>query len=159
MKTRISFTSLACAALALLLGAMPVSATVPMAVGEAGDYKVVVEVLPPGPYTGPKAELVRDGGGQPLARIGSQPPNHRVAVSVTNDGQLITQATVVIMYRNLGGSGGGWLRIPVVRSHVAGKGPETTQYGNDVRLGPGLCEVSVSVNGEGATIIRFRLQS
>jgi hypothetical protein len=157
MKLWISPEFFACAALTLLAIARPASAAVPMAVGEAGDYKVVVEVLPPGPYTGPKAELVRDGGDQPLTSIGSQLPNHRLTVTVTNDGQMVRQAAVVIMYRNLGASGGGWLRIPVVRSHVAGKGPETTQYGNDVRLGPGLCEVSVSVNGEGAAIVRFRL--
>jgi hypothetical protein len=157
MKTRICCKVLACAALAVLMKTLPVSAAVAMAVGEAGDYKVVIEVLPPGPYTGPKAELVRDGGDQPLARIGSQLPNHRLAVTVTNDGQMVREATVAIMYRNLGG--GGWLSIPVVRSHVAGKGPETTQYGNDVRLGPGLCEVRVSVNGEGAAIVRFRLPS
>jgi hypothetical protein len=160
MKTPIGYSSLACAALALLIEALPVYAVAPpMAVGEAGDYKVVVEVLPPGPYAGPKAELVRDGGGQPLARIGSLLPNHRVEVTVTNDGQLVKQATVAILYRNLGPHGGSWVSIPVVRSHVVGKGPETTQFGNDLRLGPGLCEVSVSVNGQGAAIVRFMLRS
>ena len=159
MKTRISHSSLACVALVLWAGTLPVSANVPTAIGAAGDYEVVIEVKPPGPYTGPKADLLRDGGDQPLERIGSLSPNHRLVVTVSENGKPVEQAAVVILYRNLGPRGGAWLRLPVVRTHVAGKGPESTQFGNNVRIGPGLCQVSVSVNGEGALIARFLLRS
>lgn len=146
-------------ALVLWVGTLPVSANVPTAIGEAGDYEVVIEVKPPGPYTGPKAELLRDGGDQPVERIGSLSPNHRLVVTVSENGQPVERAAVVILYRKLGPRGGSWLRLPVVRTHVAGKGPESTQFGNNVRIGPGLCQVSVSVNGEGALIARFMLRS
>jgi hypothetical protein len=159
MKTRISHSSLACVALVLWAGTLPVSANVPTAMGEAGDYEVRIEVKPPGPYTGPKAELLRDGGDQPLERIGSLSPNHRLVVTVLENNRPVEQATVVILYRNFQPPHvGPWLRLPVVRTHVAGKGPESTQFGNNVRIGPGLCQVSVSVNGEGALNARFLLR-
>lgn len=163
MKIRIGYTSLACAALTLLTVTLPTSATVtggfPHAIGIAGDYSVDVQVLPPASFTGPKAELVRDGGGEPASPDGAGPPNHRLAVIVWDDSKVVQKADVVILYRNLASGAGPWLHLPVVRAHLAGKGLETTQYGNNVRLGPGRCEVSVSVNGQGAAVARFLLRS
>lgn len=155
-------TLLACAALALLLGTLPASATAPTSPGEmsiAGDYVVRVEMLPPASFAGPKASLVLDGGAKPLGLGGSKPPDHRLAVFVTDNSRPVEQATVVILYRSLYTRGVGWASLPVARMHVAGKGLDTTQFGNNVRLGAGMYEVRVSVNGEGAATFRFVLHS
>jgi hypothetical protein len=156
------YAPLACAALSLLVFTLPVPTVAQISeFGIAGEYKVQLEVLPPGSFTGPKADLVRDGGGEPVGPGGSEPPNHRLAVFVTENGRLVEQAKVVIVYRYIGkvSSRVGWVRLPVVQAHVAGRGLETTQFGNNVRLGPGLSEVRVSVNDEGGEIFRFVLHS
>jgi hypothetical protein len=159
MKTRSSYAYLACAALALLVETLPAPAAIPMAVGIAGDYKVVVEVLPPTLFTGAKAKLVVDGGDQPVGVGGSKPPNHRLAVTVSRNGRPVERADVAILYRNLGSGVGAWVSVPVVRTHAAGEGLETTQFGNNVRLGPGMCQIGVRVNGQGEAIVRFLLRS
>src|ERR1700677_2409772 len=129
MKMPIRYAALARAALALLIGTLPVSATAgarfPLMIGIAGDYRVTLEVLPPASFAGPKAELVRDGGDEPIGFGGSQPPNHRLAVIVMDNGRLGEQADVVILSRNIGSRVGSWVRLPVVRAHIAGKGIAT----------------------------------
>lgn len=163
MRARIGYTTLACTVLASLLGTLPVPATaggrIYRAASIAGDYSVTLELLPPASFTGSKADLVRDGGAEPTRLGGSKPPNHRFAVFVMDNGKPVEQAQVVILYRGAGAQTGWWVRLPVTRMHVAGKGLDTTQFGNNVQLAPGIWEVRVSVNGEGAATFRFVVHS
>lgn len=43
-----------------------------------------------------------------------------------------------------------WMKLPVVRMHVRGKGAATTHFGNNVHLAPGTYDVKVKVNGKTA---------
>lgn len=119
----------------------------------AGAYTVTLKVLPAETFTGAKAEMAKDAGAAPDAVNGPGKPNHHLVAFVTRDGKPVEDATVTISYRKAPSNTasadgtGGWTALGVVRMHVAGKGLETTHYGNNVRLATGTYDVRVSVNG------------
>ena len=163
MRTWIGRTSLCCMAFAPLLGILPPAATaregLHREVSIAGEYVVTIEVLPPTPPDAPNAGLVWDGGAQLLGLGGSHPPNHRLAVFVTAYGRPVDRADVMILYRTIGMRPSSWVSLPVARMHTPGKGLDTTEYGNNVRLPPDAYQVRVGVNREGAATFGFRLHS
>jgi hypothetical protein len=132
--------------------AKPISKT-----AKAGVYSVTLKVLPAESFTGPKAEMVRDGGAEPNRLNGPEHPDHHMVAFVKENGKPVEHATVDISYRNLSSRMSVWKVLPVVRMHVAGHGLATTHYGNNVRLGPGSYVARITVNGNGPATIRFTL--
>jgi hypothetical protein len=120
----------------------------------SGPYALTLKVLPAESFAGPHAEMSHDGGAMPAMVHGPMHPNHHLVVFIKKDGKPVEEAQVKIIYR-LGM--GAWKTLPVARMHVAGKGPETTHYGNNVKLAPGKYEVRVSVNSEKHATFRFTL--
>lgn len=120
---------------------------------QTGAYTVTLEVLPPEAFTGADAPMVRDSGAAPNAVNGPADPNHHLVAFVKEDGKPVEHATVTISYRKASSDVGNtskssdWTQLKVVRMHVAGKGLDTTHYGNNVHLASGTYDVRVSVNG------------
>jgi hypothetical protein len=123
----------------------------------AGAYSVNLKVLPAESFTGPKAEMVRDAGAEPTLVTGPEHPNHHVVAFVKKDGKPVEEADVQIGYRSASTSPGAWIELPVTRMHVAGKGLDSTHYGNNVNLPAGTYEVRVTVSGAGPAQFRISL--
>jgi hypothetical protein len=121
-----------------------------------GPYQLTLKVLPAESFTGADAEMVRDGGATPVELGGPSTPNHHLVVFVKKDSKPVADATVTVRYRLVGESAS-WVDLPVVRMHVAGKGRETTHYGNNVHLDNGAYEAEVTVNGSQPATFRFAL--
>ncbi len=123
----------------------------------AGPYSVTLKVLPAESFSGPHAEMVRDAGAKPNLLNGPEQPNHHMVAFVKREGKPVEKARVSIEYRQLSPKEGGWMRLPVVRMHVSGKGLATTHYGNNVRLEPGRYDVRVRVNRSRPVVFHFML--
>jgi hypothetical protein len=126
--------------------------------GTAGKYSLTLEILPAESFHGPHAEMARDGGAMANMAGGEAGPNHHLVVFVKEDGKPVEQAKVTMSYRQLSPEKGKWISLPVTRMHVAGKGMETTHYGNNVKLAPGSYEARVTVNGEGPATLHFSVE-
>jgi hypothetical protein len=123
----------------------------------AGPYAITLKVLPAESFTGPQAEMARDGGARADALNGPGHPNHHLVAFVEKSGKPVERATVSIRYRETSPAKGRWMRLPVARMHVAGKGLATTHYGNNVKLEPGSYEARVTVNGSAPAAFHFSL--
>ena len=123
----------------------------------AGKYSVTLKVLPAESFSGPGAEMVRDGGAQPDELNGPAQPNHHLVAFIKESDKPVEKATVAITYRESSSKTAKWMTLPVARMHVAGKGPDTTHFGNNVKLDPGNYEVRVTVNGSGPATFDFSL--
>jgi hypothetical protein len=123
----------------------------------AGTYSVTLKVLPAEAFSGPHAEMAWDAGAKADMLSGAAGPNHHLVAFVEESGKPVENATVSISYRELSPKSGEWMSLPVARMHVAGKGLETTHYGNNVKLAPGSYEVRVTVNGKGPATFHFSL--
>lgn len=161
MKIQIRFYPSFAAGLTLALGALLVTgaalAQTISQTAKAGDYSVTLKVLPAESFSGPKAEMVQDGGASPNMLNGPMHPNHHLVAFVEKSGAPVENATVEISYRLTSSNMGAWTTLPVVRMHVAGQDLKTTHYGNNVRFDPGDYEVRVTVNGSGPATFRFSL--
>jgi uncharacterized protein involved in high-affinity Fe2+ transport len=124
-----------------------------------GSYSVTLKVLPAESFTGPNAEMVRDGGAEPNDINGLEHPNHHLVAFVKENGKPVENATVSISYREVSAKNSKWTSLSVVRMHIAGKGLETTHYGNNVKLGPGKYEARVTVSGSKPAVLHFSLSS
>jgi hypothetical protein len=148
-------------ALAFALGILLVPAAVQAGTisrnAKTGAYSITLKVLPAESFTGAHSEMVRDGGAEPDDINGPKHPNHHLVVFVTERGQPVENAKVSISYRELSPKKGDWRSLPVTRMHVAGKGPGTTHYGNNVKLLPAKYEARVTVNGSKPAILNFSL--
>lgn len=123
----------------------------------AGPYSLTLKVLPAESFTGPHAEMVRDGGAKPILVHGPEMPNHHMVVFVQRDGKPVEKASVSIHYRMISPKRSKWMDLPVVRMHVSGKGLATTHYGNNVKLDPGSYEARVKVNTSRVVVFHFML--
>ncbi len=123
----------------------------------AGNYSVTLKVLPAEAFSGPKAEMVRDGGAAADELGGPGQPNHHLVVFLKENDKPVEKAEVSIKYRESSSKTAKWMNLPVARMHVAGKGPETTHFGNNVKLAPGKYEVHVTVNGSEPANFDFTL--
>jgi hypothetical protein len=112
----------------------------------AGAFSVTLKVLPAESFAGADAEMTRDGGAPANMVKGPEHPDHHMVAFLTHDGKPVESATVAIRYRRTSPNPTKWMRLPVARMHVAGKGLETTHFGNNVKLSPGDYSVRVSVN-------------
>jgi hypothetical protein len=150
MKTTRSYASIGAALLfGLGLAAVPAEARARAisVMGMAGAYSVNLKVLPAESFTGPRAEMVRDAGAEPDRVTGPEHPNRHLVAFVKKEGKAVEDADVEISYRAVTARPGAWVSLPVVRMHVAGKGLDTTHYGNNVDLSPGTYQVRVIVDG------------
>jgi hypothetical protein len=111
----------------------------------SGPYTFNLKVLPPETFHGAHAEMMHDSGAPGMAVHGAEHPNHHLVVFIKKGGKPVEDAQVTMAYRKSGRKQ--WKELPVARMHVAGKGPETTHYGNNVYLAPGKYEVRVTVAG------------
>jgi hypothetical protein len=109
----------------------------------SGPYTFNLKVLPPETFHGAHAEMMHDSGAPAMAMNGAEHPNHHLVVFIKKAGKPVEDAQVAMAYRESGQKH--WQELPVARMHVAGKGPETTHYGNNVYLAPGKYEVRVTV--------------
>jgi uncharacterized protein involved in high-affinity Fe2+ transport len=125
--------------------------------GKAGNYQLTLKVLPAESFAGAHAEMVRDGGATATPLGGEAAPNHHLVVFVKENEKPVEAAKVNISYRELSPQEGKWMSLPVARMHVAGKGMDTTHYGNNVKLAPGNYEARVTVNGQGPATFHFSL--
>lgn len=119
----------------------------------SGPYTFNLKVLPPETFHGPNAAMAHDAGAMAMAVNGPGRPNHHLVVFIKKDGKPVEHAQVKIAYRR---GRGAWKQLPVARMHVAGKGLDTTHYGNNVNLPAGKYEVRVTVGRQHATF-RFTL--
>jgi hypothetical protein len=124
---------------------------------KAGAYTVTLKVLAAESFMGPHAEMMRDSGAQADPVNGPGRPNHHLVVFLTKDDKPVENADVSISFRKLSPKAGSWTKLPVVRMHVAGKGTDTTHYGNNLRMEPGSYEARVTVNGSAHARFRFTL--
>jgi hypothetical protein len=154
---RISLATALLFALALSLAPAVAQAKKISETAMAGDYSVTLKVLPAESFSGAHAEMLRDGGAQPELIHSAAHPNHHLVVFVRKDGKPVEQAAVDIRYRLLSSGESSWTNLPVVRMHVAGKGLETTHFGNNVNLAAGHYEVRVTVNGNAPATFKFSL--
>ncbi len=133
----------------------------------AGKYSVTLKVLPAEGFMGSGAMMVRDGGAKPYELNDAMPPNHHMVVFITKDGKPVEHAHVKIWYRTAMGKMNNmgnmkmagknkWMRLPVVRMHVKGKGAATTHFGNNLVMKSGSYDAKVKVNGHTA-IFHFTL--
>jgi hypothetical protein len=123
---------------------------------QAGPYSVTLKVLPPESFMGSSAEMAWDGAAKPVALGAPANPNHHLVAFVERDGKTVERADVAIVYERKGSSSG-WQTLPVARMHVAGKGPSTTHFGNNVKLEPGNYQVRVTVNGKDSATFEFTI--
>jgi hypothetical protein len=123
----------------------------------AGPYSVTLKVLPAEGFTGPHAEMAWDAGAKANMLDSPAGPNHHLVAFVKENDKPVEKANVSISYRRVSPKPGKWMSLPVARMHIAGKGPETTHYGNNVKLAPGSYEAHVTVNGKGPATFHFSL--
>lgn len=142
---------------ALLFGALlasPVSASAAShaqsVTKQAKDWTITVKLLPAETFThvvkpSTRGEMyVLGGPGRPLP---AGKANHHLIVLLQHDGHPVTNAKVKLQYRLEKPRHAAWRKVPVVRMDVAGRGVQTTHYGNNVLLKPGKYDVRVAVNG------------
>ena len=121
----------------------------------AGKYSITLKVLPAESFSGPKAEMVRDGGAKAVELNSPEQPNHHLVAFLRENNKPVEKAKVEISYRE--GSSGKWTKLPVVQMHEAGKGLDTTHFGNNVKMPPGNYEVQVTVNGGAPAMFQITL--
>ena len=153
---KLSLAVLACA-LGILLVPVAAQAQTISKTAKTGDYSITLKVLPAESFSGPHADMARDGGAEPNDINGPKHPNHHLVAFVKENGKPVEKAKVSINYREVSPNKGDWMSLPVVRMHMAGMGLETTHYGNNVKLAPGSYEARVTVNGKGPATFHFSL--
>lgn len=156
ISSKLALVALACA-LCILLMPVATQAQKISKTAKTGAYSITLRVLPAESFKGPHADMARDGGAEPNDINGPKHPNHHLVAFVKEKGKPVEEAKVSISYREVSPREGEWMLLPVVRMHVAGKGLETTHYGNNVKLAPGKYEVRVMVNGSEPAIFHFSL--
>lgn len=123
-----------------------------------GVYSITLKVLPAESFGGPHAEMAQDGGAEPNLINGPEHPNHHLVAFVKANGKPVERAKVSISYRQVSPKKDEWMSLPVARMHVAGKGLQTTHYGNNVKLAPGKYEARVVVNESKPAVFHFSLK-
>jgi hypothetical protein len=132
---------------------MPSAATMTQ---DAGAFRVVLAVLPAEPFL-TKAQvahgasgMVAVGGASPVDPTAPSHPNHHLIIHVYDrtSGRVLRGGYVTMSFTRMNGSmSGAPVIVPVVEMEAAGKGPQSTHYGNNVFMRAGSYRVAVSING------------
>lgn len=120
-----------------------------------GGYTLDLKLLPAEPFVeksaatkpGNHGAMVHGGGAKPIRKGGARHPNHHLVVFIKKNGKPVEHAAVRMSYRKHG-TAGKMIPLPVTRMWVAGAGPKTTHYGNNLWLSPGTYDVRVTVDGK-----------
>ena len=123
----------------------------------AGKVSVTMRVLPAETYEGAGAEMKWDGGADAVLMNSASKPNHHLVAFLKEGGKPLEKASVMISYRELSPKKSDWTSLPVCRMHVAGKGMDTTHFGNNLRLEKGEYEARITVNKNPSVMFRFDL--
>lgn len=124
---------------------------------DVGPFRVELAVLPAEPWL-TKAEIARGasgmiavGGARPVYVNGPSHPNHHLVVHVYDraTGRALRGGHVTMRFTRFdrGPSSGAPTSVPVVEMQAAGKGPQSTHYGNNVVMRAGTYRVVVSIGG------------
>jgi hypothetical protein len=92
-----------------------------------------------------------EGGGAPVMPDAASQPDHNLIVQLFNrkTGQAVTGVTVTMKFGPIDDKGrptGALVEVPVVVMQAIGKGPSSTNYGNNVTMPAGRYRVLVAVN-------------
>lgn len=158
MRKALLFAASVAFALGALLAACAAQAKPVVETARTGAYAVTLKVLPAESFSGAHAAMAWDSGAKPVMLDAASKPNHHLVVFVKKDGKPVEDATVTIRYRMADAKGATWTSVPVARMHVAGKGPATTHYGNNVTIAPGTYMALVTVDGSAPAQFRFTLR-
>lgn len=142
-----------------LLAPAAVYANVISKTARAGTYSVTLKVLPAETFGSTRGDMKWDGGARTIHVNGLNHPDHHLVAFVKEYGKPVEHAKVSIYYRNLSQNVSSWIRLPVARMQVEGKGPGTTHYGNNVRLPQGTYEAEVRVNQGSPAMFQFTVAS
>ncbi|MGH6875808.1 MAG: hypothetical protein ACREHV_00360 [Rhizomicrobium sp.] len=115
-------------------------------VATAGPYTINLKLLPAETFGGSHPAMVYDSGAMAVPVNRADHPDHHLVVFIKKDGKPVENARVTITYRQ--SHWAQWRKLQVARMHAAGQGPETTHYGNNVKLIPGKYEIRVTVDAE-----------
>ncbi len=134
---------------------------------DAGPFRVVLAVLPAEPFlTKAQAEhgasgMLAVGGASPVDPTAPSHPNHHLVIHVYDraDGHVLRGGHVTMSFTRLnqGSMSGAPVSVPVVEMEAAGKGPQSTHYGNNVFMRAGAYRVAVSINGTARTVFTVRV--
>ncbi len=146
--------------------------TMPMSTGgqttkDAGRFRVVLAVMPAEPFL-TKAQAGRGasgmlavGGASPVDPTAPSHPNHHLVIHVYDrtDGRVLRGGHVTMSFTRMdqGSMSGAPVIVPVVEMEAAGKGPQSTHYGNNVFMRAGAYRVAVSINGTAHTVFTVRV--
>ena len=153
-------------AIAMLLGVQPpltLARAIPVPQGSTaqtqsiGQITIRLMLFPAEPFiaatasaaSGASDAMIAVSGAAPV-RLDSDPrPNHHLIARILDrsTGSALTNAKVRISYRRLGSADTQRHSLPIAVMQIAGKGPASTHYGNNVRLAPGRYDVRVTVDG------------
>jgi hypothetical protein len=134
---------------------------------DAGPFRVELAVLPAEPFL-TRAEIghgasgmVAVGGAPPVAPNAPLHPNHHLIVHIYDraTGRALRGGHVAMHFTRLdrGSTSGVTMSVPVVEMQAAGKGPQSTHYGNNVFMRAGLYRVVVSIDGSARTSFTVRV--
>jgi hypothetical protein len=134
---------------------------------DVGRFRVELAVLPAEPFlrkadTGRAASgMIAVGGAPPVAPNAPSHPNHHLIVHIYDraTGRALRGGHVAMRFTRLDrGSRGGVTRsVPVVEMQAAGKGPQSTHYGNNVFMRAGLYRIVVSIDASMRTSFTVRV--
>jgi hypothetical protein len=127
----------------------------------AGPYTIQLVLLPAEPFitqaeyaqTHPAEGMVVVGGAVPVQPASATQPNHHLVAHIYRaDGTAVEGAHVAMTVVATGGAApASPMPVPIVEMQAAGKGPQSTHYGNNVTLAPGTYNVTVSVGETAST--------
>jgi hypothetical protein len=138
-----------------------------MTTHDAGPFRVALAVLPAEPFL-TKAEIghaasgmIAVGGAAPVFPSAPSHPNHHLIVHIYDraTGRALRGGHVAMRFTRLdrGPTAGVTMSVPVVEMQAAGKGPQSTHYGNNVFMGAGMYRVVVSIDGSARTSFVVRV--
>jgi hypothetical protein len=134
---------------------------------DAGPFRVVLAVMPAEPFlTKAQAEhgasgMLAVGGASPVDPTAPSHPNHHLVIHVYDraNGRVLRGGHVTMSFTRLnqGSISGAPVIVPVVEMQAAGKGPQSTHYGNNVFMRAGAYRVAVSIDGTASTVFTVQV--
>jgi hypothetical protein len=134
---------------------------------DAGPFRVVLAVLPAEPFVTQaqaahgRSGMVAIGGAAPVAPSAPSHPNHHLVIHVFDraHGHALRSGQVTMSFTPVDrkSTKSATVIVPVVEMQAAGKGPESTHYGNNVFMRAGAYRVAVSINGSTRTVFTVQV--
>ena len=122
-----------------------------------GDYTITLKLLPAEAFKHKRGDMVWEGGAPTNQLHGLDNPNHHLVAFVKRFGKPVEDGHVSIYYRDIS-QHGDWVKMPVARMYVDGKGLATMHYGNNLHLQPGKYQAEVMVNQSKPAMFNFSVK-